>query len=59
MTYTIHNFEHLLGLKGFSDQLLQNHFKLYQGYVANTNKLLETLAAMEKTARPLRRNTQN
>ncbi|MEK6863547.1 MAG: Fe-Mn family superoxide dismutase [Nanoarchaeota archaeon] len=48
MTYTAQNFEPLLGLKGFSDQLLQNHFKLYQGYVANTNKLLDTLAAMEK-----------
>lgn len=48
MTYTAQNFESLLGLKGFSDQLLQNHFKLYQGYVTNTNKLLDTLAAMEK-----------
>jgi len=48
MTYTAQNFEHLLGLKGFSDQLLQNHFKLYQGYVANTNKLLDALTAMEK-----------
>ncbi|MEK6899698.1 MAG: Fe-Mn family superoxide dismutase [Nanoarchaeota archaeon] len=48
MTYTAQNFDSLLGLKGFTDQLLQNHFKLYQGYVTNTNKLLETLAAMEK-----------
>ena len=48
MAYTAQNFDHLLGLKGFSDQLLQNHFKLYQGYVTNTNKLLDTLAAMEK-----------
>ncbi|MDP3698079.1 MAG: Fe-Mn family superoxide dismutase [Nanoarchaeota archaeon] len=48
MAYTAQNFEHLVGLKGFSDQLLQNHFKLYQGYVTNTNKLLDTLAAMEK-----------
>ncbi|MEK6809257.1 MAG: Fe-Mn family superoxide dismutase [Nanoarchaeota archaeon] len=48
MTYTAQNFENLLGLKGFSDQLLQNHFKLYQGYVANTNKLLDALTAMEK-----------
>ena len=48
MAYTAQNFDNLLGLKGFSDQLLQNHFKLYQGYVTNTNKLLDTLAAMEK-----------
>jgi len=49
------NFEHLLGLKGFSDQLLKNHFALYQGYVANTNKLAELLAGMlkeGKTAAP-------
>ncbi len=48
MTYTAQNFDNLLGLKGFSDQLLQNHFKLYQGYVANTNKLLDTLMSMVK-----------
>ena len=48
MTYTAQNFDNLLGLKGFSDQLLQNHFKLYQGYVTNTNKLLEAFAALEK-----------
>ena len=55
MTYTPQNFDHLLGLAGFSDQLLQNHFKLYQGYVTNTNKLLDTLMAMvkeSKTATP-------
>ncbi|HLD79218.1 MAG TPA: Fe-Mn family superoxide dismutase [Candidatus Nanoarchaeia archaeon] len=46
--YTPQNFDHLLGLKGFSEQLLQNHFKLYQGYVINTNKILEALATMEK-----------
>jgi len=47
MTYNAQNFDHLLGLKGFSDQLLQNHFKLYQGYVTNTNKLIELLDKME------------
>ncbi len=46
MTYQPQNFDHLLGLAGFSDQLLQNHFKLYQGYVTNTNKLMETLKAL-------------
>ena len=42
------NFEHLIGMEGFSETLLRNHFTLYQGYVANTNKLLETLKAMAK-----------
>lgn len=43
MPYQAKNFENLLGLKGFSDQLLKNHFTLYQGYVANVNKLTESL----------------
>ena len=28
---------------GFSETLLKNHFTLYQGYVTNTNKVLDTL----------------
>jgi Fe-Mn family superoxide dismutase len=44
--YQPKNFEHLLGLKGFSDQLLKNHFALYQGYVNNTNRLAEALATL-------------
>ncbi|MEM4389284.1 MAG: Fe-Mn family superoxide dismutase [Candidatus Micrarchaeia archaeon] len=46
MAYEAKNFEHLLGTKGFSDALLKNHFTLYQGYVANTNKLAEALASL-------------
>lgn len=46
--YQPKSFEHLLGLKGFSDQLLKNHFTLYQGYVNNTNKLIESLNALLK-----------
>jgi len=42
------NFDNLIGTKGFSDQLLQNHFALYQGYVANTNKLADALNVMLK-----------
>src|SRR3989338_4997541 len=48
MTYAAQNFEHLLGTKGFSEKLLQNHFKLYQGYVVNFNKLNDLLKALEK-----------
>jgi Fe-Mn family superoxide dismutase len=48
MPYEAKNFDHLLGTDGFSDQLLKNHFTLYQGYVKNTNTLAETLAAMSK-----------
>lgn len=46
MTYIAENFDHLLGITGFSDQLLKNHFTLYQGYVNNTNKLMDTLMMM-------------
>ncbi|MCS6817204.1 MAG: Fe-Mn family superoxide dismutase [Blastocatellia bacterium] len=48
MAYQAKNFDHLLGTPGFSDRLLKNHFALYQGYVANTNKLAEALSALSK-----------
>jgi Fe-Mn family superoxide dismutase len=37
-----------MGMEGFSETLLKNHFTLYQGYVTNTNKVLDTLDAMLK-----------
>lgn len=46
MTYTAKNYDQLLGTAGFSDTLLKNHFTLYQGYVTNTNKVLDTLSLM-------------
>lgn len=46
--YTAQNFSHLLSMPGMSDALLSNHFKLYEGYVVNFNKLNDTLVAMEK-----------
>lgn len=49
--YQAKNFDYLLGTPGFSDQLLKNHFALYQGYVANFNKLNDILVAMEKEGR--------
>lgn len=45
--YEAKNYEHLLGLEGFSDDLLTNHFGLYNGYVANTNKAAGEIAALE------------
>jgi Fe-Mn family superoxide dismutase len=48
MVYTAKDFNRLLGTEGFSDTLLKNHFTLYQGYVTNTNKLMETLGQMLK-----------
>ncbi len=46
MSYTARDFTSLLGMPGFSEQLLTNHFTLYQGYVANTVKLLDTLRGL-------------
>jgi Fe-Mn family superoxide dismutase len=46
MSYTAKDYSFLLGMQGFSDTLLKNHFTLYQGYVANTNKVMGLLAAM-------------
>ncbi len=46
MAYSAKDYGKLIGMEGFSDTLLNNHFTLYQGYVTNTNKLLDTLAAM-------------
>lgn len=48
MEYKAKNYENLLGLTGFGDTLLKNHFILYQGYVTNTNKLMATLSSMIK-----------
>jgi superoxide dismutase, Fe-Mn family len=45
------DFGKLLGMEGFSDTLLQNHFKLYQGYVKNANALAEKLSGMLKEGR--------
>lgn len=39
--YEPKDYDHLLGTPGFSDQLLKNHFTLYQGYVKNVNLLNE------------------
>ena len=48
MAYTAKDYSALIGTPGFSDTLLKNHFTLYQGYVTNTNKVLDTLDAMLK-----------
>lgn len=48
MAYTAKDYSKLIGLPGFSETLLKNHFTLYQGYVTNTNKVLEALSQMLK-----------
>ncbi len=48
MAYAAKDYSRLIGIEGFSEALLKNHFTLYQGYVTNTNKLLDTLGRMLK-----------
>lgn len=48
MPYAAKDYAKLLGMEGFSETLLKNHFTLYQGYVTNTNKVLDTLDQMNK-----------
>lgn len=48
--YEPKDFSHLLGLQGFSDTLLTNHFTLYQGYVKNTNALIEKCKTIDPTS---------
>ncbi|MHB0936744.1 MAG: superoxide dismutase [Armatimonadota bacterium] len=43
MAYQAQDYSRILGMDGISDNTLQNHFKLYQGYVTNTNTLIEKL----------------
>ena len=48
MTYAAKDYSKLIGMQGFSEALLKNHFTLYQGYVTNTNKLLENMSVLLK-----------
>ena len=46
-SYTAKQFN-LSGLNGISDQTLEMHFKLYEGYVKETNKLTEKISEFLK-----------
>ena len=48
MAYAAKDYSNLIGMEGFSETLLKSHFTLYQGYVTNTNKLMDSLATMLK-----------
>jgi len=55
MPYAAKDYGKLIGMNGFSETLLKNHFALYQGYVTNTNKVWDALQSMlkeGKTATP-------
>jgi superoxide dismutase, Fe-Mn family len=48
MAYQAKDYSSLVGMAGFSETLIKNHFTLYQGYVTNANKLMDTLSVMLK-----------
>ena len=48
MPYVAKDYSKLIGMEGFSETLLKNHFTLYQGYVTNTNKVMDILNQMLK-----------
>lgn len=47
--YTKKDYANLKGIPGFSDQALDIHFALYEGYVNNVNKLNDILVELEKS----------
>lgn len=44
--YTPHDFSKVRGLTGISDKQIEEHLKLYEGYVKRTNALTEKLEAL-------------
>ncbi|MEZ4534687.1 MAG: hypothetical protein R3D26_06715 [Cyanobacteriota/Melainabacteria group bacterium] len=53
------DYSHLKGLNGISDETMEIHFGLYNGYVNNTNILNEKSSTLQKPAKAAPLNTQN
>ncbi len=49
--YAARNYEGLVGMPGFNEALLRNHFKLYEGYVKNLNSALTELDLLGKAGK--------
>ncbi len=47
--YQPKDYSSLLDMPGFSEDLMQMHFKLYQGYVKTTNALIAQLKSLENS----------
>src|SRR5262245_13296833 len=52
MLFTAKDYRHLIGLRGFSELLLDQHFNLYEGYVKNASELLERITSLRSEAKP-------
>ncbi|MCA9634813.1 MAG: superoxide dismutase [Myxococcales bacterium] len=46
ISYTANDYSSLRGLKGITDEQIEIHLKLYNGYVSRTNALFAKVAAM-------------
>src|SRR5262245_42561387 len=49
--YVAKDYSHLKGLKGISDETLEIHFALYNGYVTNTNTLNEKVIELTENGK--------
>jgi Fe-Mn family superoxide dismutase len=57
VTYIARQFN-LSGLTGISDRTLDMHFKLYEGYVKETNILTEQISEFLKDGKSIRKRCQ-
>lgn len=51
VSYEVKDFSYLLNITDFDDELLNMHFKLYEGYVKNANYLLEELQSLASSGK--------
>ena len=49
--FTAKDYSRLIGMPGFSETLLNNHFTLYQGYVKNSNTLDDALSELSRSGK--------
>jgi len=52
-SYIAKDFSYLLGLTKLDDSLLKMHFKLYHGYVNNTNYLIQEISKLANSGKAL------
>lgn len=50
MSYEKKDFKKILGIDGLSDEILADHFTLYEGYVKNASKLTEQLSSLDSSS---------
>lgn len=48
--YELQTFDSIKELNGISQQTMESHYKLYEGYVKKTNEIMEKLADLERDA---------